>query len=151
MRRFALLVCVVATAAIAGERWLGNTLATDGGWANNHFTASQFAVGSGSLVSVQCDQDSFVMVNVPIADAGTSLKLSAGQLLTSSCSAGGTLYSKVVWSGPVDAGGGATVDGGWYDGGVFTDCLLASASANFPFDAGSSLCHWYQRQGNEGP
>ena len=148
MRRFALLVCVVATAAIAGERFLGNTSATDAGWANNHYNAlGDFPVGSGSLISVQCDYDSFVMVNVPIADAGSAIKLSGGQLLPTSCAAGGTLYKRATWNGAVDAGGGATVDGGWTDAGVWTDCLVANASALT--DGGGSLCHWYQRQGNE--
>lgn len=143
MRRFALFACVVATAAFAGERWLGNTSATDGGWANNHFTPTgNFNIGSNSLLSVQCDQDSFVMVNVPYADAGTALKLSAGQLLTSSCSTGCFWYQRNTWQPP---------DGGFADSGTWCDCIVTSASANWAADGGNSLCHWYSRQGNEGP
>jgi len=133
MRRFALLVCVVATAAVAGERWLGNTFANDGGSANNQYTSpptNTFGVGSGSLISVQCDQDAFVMVNVPMVDAGTAIKLSAGQLLTTSCASQPPGYTL-------------------RDAGVYTGCLLSSSSANFSLDGGFSQCHWYQRQGNE--
>lgn len=133
MRRFALLVCVVATAAIAGERWLGNTFANDGGSANNQYTSpptNTFAVGTGALISVQCDQDSFVMVNVPMVDAGTAIKLSAGQLLPTSCATGPSYYAV-------------------RDGGSYTGCMLSNSSANFSLDGGFAQCHWYQRQGNE--
>lgn len=133
MRRLALLVCVVATAAFAGERWLGNTFANDGGSANNQYTSpptNTFAVGSSSLISVQCDQDSFVMVNVPMVDAGTAIKLTAGQLLPTSCASQPPGYTL-------------------RDGGVYTGCLLSNSSANFGFDGGFAQCHWYTRQGNE--
>ena len=133
MRRFALLVCVVATAALAGERWLGNTFANDGGSANNQYTSpptNTFGVGSGSLISVQCDQDAFVMVNVPMVDAGTAIKLTAGQLLPTSCASQPPGYTL-------------------RDAGVYTGCLLANSSANFSADGGFAQCHWFSRQGNE--
>ncbi len=145
-RPLALLVVLVAFAAFAGERWLGNTEATDGGSANNHWTARPFDIGSGLLLTVQCDQDSFVMVNIPMVDAGTALKLAAGNVMPTSCSQGGTVYTRQTWNGAVDAGGGATRDGGWRDAGVWTDCLATSKGVS-----GSSVCHWYTRQGNEGP
>ncbi len=133
MRRLALFACVVATAAFAGERWLGNTFANDGGSANNQYTSpptNTFAVGSSSLISVQCDQDSFVMVNVPMVDAGVAIKLAAGQLLPTSCASQPPGYTL-------------------RDAGVYTGCLLSSSSVNFGFDGGFSLCHWFSRQGNE--
>lgn len=139
MRRFALLVCVVATAALAGERFLGNTSATDAGWANNHFTPwGDFGIGPNSLLTVQCDVESFVAVNVPLADAGSALKLAAGNVMTSSCMTGCYWYQRNTWLPP---------DGGFADSGTWCDCIVSSA----PVSGATSTCHWYSRVGNEGP
>lgn len=120
-----------ALVAVAGEKWLGNTYATDGGSANNQWTAppfQTFGLPAGSKLTVQCDQASLVMVDVPMVDAGTAIALTAGQAITTSCtSLSGKSY--------------ALQDAGQYAG-----CLVSSQ----PVSGASSLCKWFSRLGNEG-
>lgn len=120
-----------ALVAAAGEKWLGNTYATDAGSANNQWTSppfNTFVVPAGSKLTVQCDQASLVMTDVPMVDAGTAIALTAGQSITTSCtSLSGKSYAL-------------------QDAGQYSQCLVSSQAAS----GEASLCKWFSRLGNEG-
>ena len=131
MKKLILAVLLVSCAAFAGEKWLGNTYSTDAGTSNNQWVGppwNTFGVPQGSALTVQCDQDSFVMVGVPVVDGGSSMKILSGSAMTTSCSS--------------FQGSGYALQ----DAGVYSGCLVSSQ----PLSGATGLCHWYSRAGNEG-
>ena len=143
MRRLILAAAIaVATVAYAGEKYLGVLIVTDAGTVSNRTTgyaaytaAGAFVVQPPAKISIQCDQDSFVGVDVPGCDAGQCLKLLAGQLLPTSVDTARSLTGYVV-----NSDGGAnlaiTYSGGWV------------ASAPVTGNA-VSVCKVFSRQGME--
>lgn len=60
MRRLLLALCLVASPALAGERYLGTIAATTA--KNNTDTATAFGIPAKALISVQCDAAAHVLV-----------------------------------------------------------------------------------------
>ena len=127
MKRIALLLGLAAVVALASERPLGTTYSGDGGTANNQYTSTPFVVPNGALLTVQCEQDSYVNADVTVCTPAACVKIPVGAALTTSCSSSGG-YNPLP------------------DGGSYTRCIVANA----PADGGVSKCYWFQRTGNEG-
>jgi hypothetical protein len=144
MRRFALLVCVVATAAVAvsgvafAETPLGvspnygTVLANDGGSATNQYNSppyNTFVIGGPQLLTVFCDQDSLIGVSRTTCSKSTCIPIPAGIPVTTSCNANSFILR---------------------DGGGYSGCMVVNAP-NVTDGGVVSTCYWMRRQGNEGP
>lgn len=103
MRRLLLALCLVASPALAGERYLGTITATTTA-KNNTSTASAFSIPASAKLSVQCDATSYVLVcpnsGSCTATATNGIKLAADQLFTTSTpsNSGGNGYVSALAS-----------------------------------------------------
>ena len=135
MKRLMTATLLLASAAWAGERYLGTIYAADGGSINNATTgygyaasngAAAFTVPTPALLSVWCSAASAVAVNVATVDAGTGVPVAASQFFTTSTTKAITV---------------SAADGGTYTGGVV-------AAINTPGVA-ATQCRVFERKGNE--
>lgn len=100
MRRLLFAVCLVASPAMAAERYLGTIVATTA--KNNTDTATPFTIPASAKLSIQCDAAANVLVcqNLATCTATTTngIKVAADQLFTSSTpsSSAGLGYVSVV-------------------------------------------------------
>lgn len=100
MRRLLLALCLLASPALAGERYLGTITATT--TKNNTDTAAAFGIPAGAKLSVQCDATAYVLVCTSSASCSATttngIKVAADQLFTTSTpsSSAGAGYVAVV-------------------------------------------------------
>ncbi len=166
MRRLVLLAVCGATAAWAGERYLGTLYVRDGGSTNNAettrlgtgiqgdgglvvadggatdslYSRASFVVPSNAKLSLQCRGDSYVGVDVRGCDAGRCLRLPGEYLLPTSTGEQKT-FTVTYFTGVVNYDGGLATATATYSGG------LVAAS---PCDGGASLtCDVFSRSGTE--
>ena len=86
MRKLALLTVCLTLPVWAGETLLGTISVPDGGTASNRCTAVPFVIPTSQKITIQCNADSYVGVDVPGCDGGTCLKVLADQILPTSVS-----------------------------------------------------------------
>lgn len=134
MRNLVLAATLTATAAWAGEVLLGTLKVTDGGTVANRTTGTPFLVPSNALLSIQCNEDSYVLTDAAGVDAGTGIKLSAGMLLPTSVNSSKTL-----------TGYASNPDGGAAVAVTYTGGWVASA----PASGATSTCRVFSRSGQE--
>lgn len=86
MRRLLFALCLAASPALAGERYLGTIVATT--TKNNTDTATPFGIPAGAKLSVQCDATAYVLVCASTASCSATttngIKVAADQLFTTS-------------------------------------------------------------------
>ncbi len=145
MRRliFAAAVCV-ATAAIAGEKYLGTITVSDAGTSTNrttgyraYTTTESFVIAPPAKISIQCDNDAMIGTDVSGCDAGKCVRIGANQLFPTSVDTARNLTG-CGWNS--DGGTGCvavTYSGGWLAVGT-------------PADAGPlAICRVFSRSGQE--
>jgi len=134
MGRLAWALAFVATTAWAGEVLLGTLRVADGGTTANRTTATPFVVPSNALLSIQCDQASYVMTDVATCDAGVCVYLGANMLLPTKVN-GSKTYSYPATNPDGGAAITTSYSGGWV--------------ASSPGSGATSVCKVFSRTGQE--
>ena len=85
MKKILAVLCLMASSAFAGEKYLGTIAGTSGPTAkNNHNTATPFRIPPMSLVSVQCDAAAYVATDTVTATSTNGVKINADSILPTS-------------------------------------------------------------------
>jgi len=86
MRHLLLAACLIASPALAGEKYIGTLVATSS--VNNSTTATPFAVPSNQKLSVQCDAVAYILICSTTtgctATSTNGVKVAADALFTTS-------------------------------------------------------------------
>ncbi len=148
MRKLALLVVCVGSAAFAGEVLIGTLIVTDGGQTTNRTVGRLNATGTAlqtfevplAKITIQCDQASQCLTDVQGCDAGVCMRLAADEKFPTSVNTAKTFTAKAwTWDGGSQALASnptVTYTGGWVSCGPVTGGEV-------------SYCRVYSRTGNE--